>query len=641
MPEPSQSYYPPYPPSSYPRRRKTRWWIPLLIIGIIILLFFILFSIIAGSISSLFEKEPIEVKASSVLYINFGEQLPDYSFGSPLSFLDQSKSTSLFDLIAAIQKAKDDSRILGIYYKANASVVGWAMNEEFIEAIKDFKQSGKFVYAYMDFGSESDYMRASVADKLFLANESLIEMNGFALGSLFLKGFFEKIGVDFLVDFHEDFKSAGESYVNRKFSDSSRHQLKVILDQRLEQFLSTVAENRNLSANFIKQVLDRGVYTPDSLLALGFVDSLLCEEELKNLMKEKIFGASGADDDKKLNLINVSNYMSSVPTKSDREGIDRDNQIAIIFASGAITTPSSNPFENETIVSSSAFISNLKKAVNNKKVSAIIIRINSPGGSVLVSDEIYTAIIKAKEKKPIYCSMSAMAASGGYYLASACDKIIASPSTLTGSIGVISMIPNLNGLIGKLGISIDTISTGPSAQDLNNMIPFSQRQKDKLHTLSKGVYFRFIEKVAKSRNKTFEETRALAKGRVWTGADAYRLGLVDTLGGLQTVIAMVKKDLGIPQEQKIRLQTYPRSEDGLNALLKIFGRGSDDEEEAMINSETSYLSEILNQNQSDIKRIYNLLPSELKPKMEFVWNLIQNAKYEKVQMVAPDLIEIK
>ena len=259
--------------------------------------------------------------------------------------------------------------------------------------------------------------------------------------------------------------------------------------------------------------------------------------------------------------------MSSVPTKSDREGIDRDNQIAIIFASGAISTPSSNPFENETIISSSAFISNLKKAVNNKKVSAIIIRINSPGGSVLVSDEIYTAILKAKEKKPIYCSMSAMAASGGYYLASACDKIIASPSTLTGSIGVISMIPNLNGLINKLGISIDTISTGPSAQDLNNMIPFSQRQKDKLHTLSKGVYFRFIEKVAKSRNKTFEETRALAKGRVWTGADAYRLGLVDTLGGLQTVIAMVKKDLGVPQEQKIRLQTYPRSEDGLNALL--------------------------------------------------------------------------
>ncbi|HPI19427.1 MAG TPA: signal peptide peptidase SppA [Candidatus Kapabacteria bacterium] len=641
MSTPTPGYYPQNPPNYYPQRRKSRWWMPLLIIGIIIVLILIIFGIIIGTVGSMFEKEPIQVKESSVLYINFGTELPDYSFAGPFDFLDQGKKNSLFDVITAIHKAKDDTRIMGIYYKANSSVVGWAMSEEFIEAIKDFKQSGKFVYAYMDYGSESDYMRASVADKVYMSNEALIEMNGFAIASMFMKGLFDKIGIDFLVDFHEDFKSAGESYVNKKFTDSSKYQLKVILDQRLEQFVNIVAENRNLSPDLIKQALNRGIYTPDSLLALGFIDSLINEVSLKDMIKAQIYGAADSTDEKKLKLVSVSNYVNSVPTKEERTETDRDNQIAIVFASGAITAPSGNIFESETNITSEAFISNLKKAVNNKKVSAVIIRVNSPGGSVLVSDEIYSAILKAKEKKPIYCSMSSVAASGGYYIASACDKIVASPSTLTGSIGVISMIPNLNGLLKKLYITIDTISTGPSAQDLNMYIPYTQRQKDKLHTLSQAVYFRFIDKVAKSRNKTFDEVRAIAKGRVWSGTDAYRIGLVDTLGGLQTTIALVKKDLGIPQDTKVKLQTYPRADEGLNALLKLLGLNEEDEDAELAVYQKNNISELLNQNQSEFKKIYSVLPNEMKPQVAFIWNLIQNAKYENVQMVSPNLLEIK
>lgn len=641
MSTPTQGYYPQNPPSYYPQRRKTRWWIPLIIIGIIIILILVLFGIVFGTIGSMFEKEPYQVKESSVLYINFGEQLPDYSFAGPFDFLDQTKKNSLFDVITAIQKAKDDTRILGIYYKANSSLVGWAMNEEFIEAIKDFKQSGKFVYAYMDYGGETEYMRASIADKVFMSNEALIEMNGFAVASMFMKGLFDKIGIDFLVDFHEDFKSAGESYVNKKFTDSSKYQLKVILDQRLEQFVNAVAENRNLSPDFIKQALNRGIYTPDSLLALGFIDSLINEVSLKEMMKEQIYGTADSTDEEKLKLVSVSNYVNSVPTKEERTEIDRDNQIAIVFASGVITAPSGNVFDSETNITSEEFISNLKKAVNNKKISAIIIRVNSPGGSVLVSDEIYSAILKAKEKKPIYCSMSSMAASGGYYIASACDKIVASPSTITGSIGVISMIPNLNGLLKKLDITIDTISTGPSAQDLNMYIPYTQRQKDKLHTLSQAVYFRFIDKVAKSRNKSFDEVRAIAKGRVWSGTDAYRIGLIDTLGGLNTVISMVKKDLGISQDTRVKLQTYPRAEDGINALLKLLGIADENDEAEIAVNQKNNITELLSQNQSEFKKIYSVLPNEMKPQVAFIWNLIQNAKNENVQMVYPNLIEIK
>jgi protease-4 len=320
-------------------------------------------------------------------------------------------------------------------------------------------------------------------------------------------------------------------------------------------------------------------------------------------MKEQIYGTADSTDEEKLKLVSVSNYVNSVPTKEERTEIDRDNQIAIVFASGVITAPSGNVFDSETNITSEEFISNLKKAVNNKKISAIIIRVNSPGGSVLVSDEIYSAILKAKEKKPIYCSMSSMAASGGYYIASACDKIVASPSTLTGSIGVISMIPNLNGLLKKLDITIDTISTGPSAQDLNMYIPYTQRQKDKLHTLSQAVYFRFIDKVAKSRNKSFDEVRAIAKGRVWSGTDAYRIGLIDTLGGLNTVISMVKKDLGISQDTRVKLQTYPRAEDGINALLKLLGIADENDEAEIAVNQKNNITELLSQNQSEFKKI--------------------------------------
>ena len=635
-PPPFQQGYYPYQP------KKSRWWIPVVIVvGVLAIFFFVIIGIFA-SIGSSFSKEPYEVKSNSVLYLDFGNVVGESPSSNPFSFMSNESHATFFDILGAIKAAKDDSRIKGIYYKATPNNMGLARANEIQEAIKDFKTSGKFVYAYIETGREQDYYFALPADKIYMPSEGILELNGFGGASMFLKGFFDKIGIDFYVLGFEDFKSAGESLSRKNFSDSSRYQIQVILNQRLKMFVDAVADYRKMDKKLIMDVLNRGVYTADSLKALGFIDEFMQESDVRDMLKEKIFGKTKPDEkDKKLRLVSISNYVGDMPEIKKDKIASEKNQIAIIFAEGSVMDQGGSPFSSEKVICTKDMVKYLKKAREDKDVKVIILRINSPGGSVITSDAIRDEILKTKKVKPIFASMSDIAGSGGYYIPMACDTIIAHPATITGSIGVILAVPNMSGLLNKLDITVDTVSTNPEANALNGMFPFTNSEKKKLYNIGKPIYDRFVQKVAEHRHKTFDEARALAKGRVWTGEDALKHGLVDVNGGLYDAIAIAKKRIGISENMKAHIKIFPEPVDEVTAILRMFGmdKGEDDS-----GANSSWFKRTFAQmfgiNQDNIYYFYNSLPEGMKQQVNYMFNILGISKREKAMMAMPYYLEI-
>ncbi|MGB9771681.1 MAG: signal peptide peptidase SppA [Candidatus Kapaibacteriota bacterium] len=593
MKEQIKESFPMPPYQKQPKR--SRWWIPVVIIGVVVLFFLVVFFAIFSSIGALFEREPVVVKTNSVLVINFSRPVAEYTGESLSSLLSTDGTIAFYDLLRAIRNAATDDKIRGIYLRCSASMLGWAKRIELVEALKKFKESGKFIYAFIEMGNENDYFLALPADKIFLAREGAVEMNGFSISALFLKGLFDKIGIEYYVQQYEDYKSAGEIYSRTKFSDSARVAYKELLDQRYQIFLDGVEKFRKIKKEQMIELLNRGIYSSDSLLTLGLVDSLLNDNQVKDYIRTIVLGEKNVDSVKsKANFIEVSDYIQSQNFGSN-ENTDKESAIAIVYASGPIVQRmQKSPFSMDLEIDPDSFTKNLKKAREDKKVKAIIIRIDSPGGSVIASDEIWNEILKTKKVKPVYASMSDVAASGGYYIAMACDTIIAHPASITGSIGVIALVPNFSSMINKIGVTVDTISTNKASQDLNLFIPFSKRQKEKLEEITKPIYYRFLEKVAKSRGKTLDEIRAVAKGRVWTGERAKEKGLVDVLGGLEDAISLASKRIGVANPT---IKRYPRPMEDFEILLKLFSKKKD--EASAINN-----IEVLN--------ILALFPSELK-----------------------------
>ncbi|MCX7880202.1 MAG: signal peptide peptidase SppA [Ignavibacteria bacterium] len=622
----------PISPEIYKQRRGTRWWIPVIIIGVIALFILLGFLTIASTVGVVFQREQITIKDNSVLVINFGKPVTEYVGESVSSFLSPEKPIAFYDILNALNIASRDDKIRGIYLKTSLSNLGWAKRVEVVEAIEKFRASGKFVYAFIEMGGEADYYLALPAEKIFLPRESALEMNGFSISALFLKGLFDKIGIEYYVQQFEDFKSAGEIFNRNKFSDSARIVYRSILNQRYKTFLAGVKKYRNLEPELVQQVLDRGVYAPDSLLLLGFVDSLLNENQVKEFIRKEVLGEKYKGDTTKnrVSFVSIKDYISSANFE-ELEDFDKSNAVAVVYASGPIVQRiQKSPFSTDLEVDPDNFIKNLRKARDDKKVKAIIVRIDSPGGSVVASDEIWDEIQKVKKIKPVYASMSDVAASGGYYLAMACDTIIAHPTTITGSIGVIAMVPNYSNLVDKVGITVDTLSTNYSSQDLNLFVPFTQRSKQKLEDFIRPIYFRFIQKVADSRKKSFEETRALAKGRVWTGEEAYERGLVDVLGGLNEAINIAAKRIGVPNPY---IKRFPRPTDEFELLIKLLTQRDE---------ENSASSEYLRQlGDLEIKRFIaylQLFPRKVRQQLLDILNLSFYSRDEHFLMILPDII---
>ena len=648
---------PSYPPPHRSQRRKSsNWWIPLLIIGVVVALFFVFIAVIISQVGGAFEKQDVELKSNSVLYLTFEGGLQEYTKGGPFQiFSGQKGGASFFETIRAIRTAQKDNNIKGIYIKQGLEPFGFAKAVELQGVLEEFKKSGKFIYAFMEVGAENNYYNILPADSIFMPGEGLMELNGFGASSMFFKGFFEKIGVDFHVVHFEDFKSYGDMYDQTKFSDSAKLQIRVILEQRYKYFVDAVSKFRKMPREKVIDAMNRGVYTADSLIKDGFIDAFATELNAREFVKFRANGepydislaADPTNKDKlvnnkfkgKLNLIGVSDYLST-QKPADDDVFDKDIEIAVINGVGPINSGrgGEDGFDNDYSIRSGDFVRNLKQARDDKKVKAIILRIDSPGGSVIASEEIWDEIIRARSVKPVYASMSDVAASGGYYMAMACDTIIAHPATITGSIGVVLAIPNISGSMSKLGITADTINMGDASQFMNGMFPYDQKSKDKLYQLSSGIYERFISRAAKSRGLTFEQLHAVAKGRVWTGEDAKKRGLVDVLGGFETSIDIVKKRLGIPLDKKVYVRFFPEKVDDLKMLLNMFGMGDkeDDEGDTKIN-----LAKMMGLTPEAFVTNWNIMPADTKKQMLYMLELSKIANREQSMIAMPYMIDIR
>ncbi len=631
-----QGNIPPYPPPYYPPPKKRRWWIPVLIIALVFFIILLPIFAIIGLVGSAFEEEEIVVRKNTVLVVNLGTKLDEYSQGNPFEELFGGGSTSFNDVLFAIERAKKDPRIKGIYLKSTPTIMGFTKSMELMDAMEDFKKSGKFIYSFINMSDEKGYFRALPSTKIFMPEEGLLSLNGFGIELMFLKGLLDKLGIEFYVEKFEDFKSAGETMNRRKFSDSARYEYRQLLNQRHRIFVDAVSKYRMLSKDFINDALNRGIYSADTLLALGFVDSLMNETDFKDMLKELTRKKkSGKLKKKKLRTVSVGEYLKADYSYDKRKYVKK-KRIAIIYGVGAIVdSPEANKFaDDKTITSKMAKY--IKQAREDDKIKAIILRVDSPGGSVMTSDEIWKEVVKTKGVKPIYASMSDVAASGGYYISMACDTIIAHPATITGSIGVIAALPNMSGTWKKLDISLDTLSTTAAAHDLSVNFPFSKRQKSKLHTMINKIYFRFINKVAEGRNMTFDEARALAKGRVWTGEEAKKNGLVDVLGGIKDAIKLAKARIGIADNEKVLIVEYPKKKDPAVAIMEMFGKRGDDD----IRIRQSFKGLFAN-NSSTYLEMYKSLPYSMQLQLNYARSLLSVSRKEPFMYALPYYITIE
>ncbi len=625
--------YPQPPAAAATPQRKSRWWLILVLFTFLFFLgvvFFIvgLFALVKGP----FTEKPVEIKAGSVIELRIRGDLPENLQTAPLSlFGGEAQSATMLDLLNGIQRAKTDDRIRGLFYRSGDLSCGMAKATEIREALIDFKSSGKPFLAYLDMGGELDYYFASAADSIFMPTEGLLELNGFAIEEIFWKETLDRLGIQFYVEQFEEFKSAGETYSRTGFSAPARESLRALLQQRQESFLKAVTASRKLDPRTAAAALNRGLYTADSLLDAGFIDAIRPEGYVRDrLLRHK---ADGDTTTKKNPLVTVANYIHSA--EKNVKPVVEGKQIALICASGLIVSgeTESTPLFDQAMVASRNFVRYIRQAREDKRIKAIILRIDSPGGSVMAADEIWEELEQTRKVKPLYASMSDVAASGGYYIAMACDTLIAHPQSITGSIGVISTIPNLSGTLGKIGAHMDTLKSSAGALFLNPLLPFSDRDKKLYRQLSANIYQRFVQRVADSRGKSFEEARLLARGRVWTGEAALTSGLVDTLGGLRTALNLAKRRIGIAPDQKVRLRLYPPPQEPWDAFKKLFDLLSQEAGSGVIEQKLSSAPASL----TAAIPAWPLLPALLRSQLTYLLQLHQLGTREPVLIALPSM----
>ncbi len=622
------------------RRKQSSWWIPLAIIGVIVVGMIAVGTVFFMAISDPFEANEIDVKSNTVLSLSASGAVGEVADVNPFAFLGSSgnNGVNLFNTLSAIERAKTDDDIRGIYFRAGGIQAGFSKLVELRDALIDFRSSGKFVYAYIEFANESDYFLATAADSVFMATEGFAEMNGFGSVGMFLEGAFDKIGIDYHVVQFEEYKSAGEIYSRTGYSDEARTQIRDIIDQRYGILLDAISETRGMSRDEAHALMSRGIYTPDSMASVNFVDGLLSETTLKQRICDRINAdLSSVDSLESLRTISLRKYINA-PVFADNSKVNEDINIAIIFGSGVIETGEANPspFGGSDVIASETFSDYIRSAREDDDVDAVLIRIDSPGGSATASDVIWHEIVETRKVKPVYCSMSDLAASGGYYIAMACDSIFAHESTITGSIGVIMSVPQMTELFDKVGVTFDTVLTSKSALFLNPAFPIDSLQEQKLNSIGGAIYNRFLERAAESRNKSYDEMRSLAKGRVWTGRQALEHGLIDGIADFSESIEIVKRSLGVPEGEKVLVSFYPRPQDSFSAFLRML----DIEEEAGMSAEklaVKYDEFSTASALGPYREAWKMMPASVQQQFKYMLQINQLASSEHAILALPHM----
>ena len=635
---------PPMPPSYQKPRQRSRWWIPVAVVAGIILAGIIGISLVVDSITDQLttRDKTVSVSDNTVLLMDLSAGVSEFNTPKPFNFGGEASGPTLRDILSALDKAAKDPKIHGLYYRAGGDGMGYAKLAEIRDALIKFKSSGKFMYAYIEAGTKSHYYLASVADSIFMPQEGMLEFTAFGTNAAFLKGLLDKVGVEMHVQQFEEYKSAAETFSRTSWSEPAKQEVRELLAQRHEMFVDAVASSRKLDRQTVTTHLDTGLVTAEEMLKAGLIDALMMESDVREFVSKRLDSSAADRKRGKMRHVTVSQYM-----KSDEVTIDdvvADKRIAIVYASGAIGMgKNSDPFDGEGIYPKN-LIADLRRAANDTDIDGIILRIDSPGGSVIGSDEIWREIVALREKKPIYASMSDVAASGGYYIAMACDTIIAHPATITGSIGVILMLPNLSGTMGKVGVTVDTINLGKSANMMNPLMPYTAEFKRRIEQTSAPIYRRFVQKMADARKKSFEDARAVAKGRVWTGQAAKNAGLIDATGGLDVAINMMKKRIGVKAEENVHIHTYPEEKDEFEALLKLFGMSEQDEDEGEANATIDVLAQRLVAkavaDESTAAQVWKSLPPGAQQQLRHSAALLEIGRREHAMVALPALVPV-
>ncbi len=504
------------------------------------LVFFLWIFILLGIAGSM--DKSVAVHSESILKIDFSEVLTDAPSSDPLAGIDlmtlqTTRQLPLLKALRAIEAAAADSRIKGIYLRMNGEggVTGSALLEELREALLEFKQSGKFVVAYNETYSQGQYYLASVADKIYLQPEGGMDWSGMASNVMFYKGLLDKLDLRAEV-FRPTackYKSAVEPFILNKMSPANREQMQALVNSMWGTISGAVCESRGIDSVQMRRITDNlQVTLPEEALQYGFVDSLVYEDQM-----EEVFAELGVSDD--YAFITLGDYASQVG--ADLKNISAD-QVAIVYADGQIVDGEGYGKE----IYGNTLAAKIAGVRDDEKVKAVVLRVNSPGGSALASDVIWREIELLKAEKPVVVSMGSYAASGGYYISCPADVIVADKLTLTGSIGVFGMILDTReALKNKLGITIDGVQSNASSSFLATE-PLTPIQRSMIMRGVDKVYTTFTNDVAEGRNLPIEKVLDIAGGRVWSGADALGIGLIDTYGGLKTAIALAvdKADLG-------------------------------------------------------------------------------------------------
>ncbi|MGB5172838.1 MAG: signal peptide peptidase SppA [Eudoraea sp.] len=515
---------------------------------------FFMFILLASLLNT---EDAVVVAKNSVLELKIKYPIRDFvgkDDADPFSLFFE-RSQSLDDILDAIKVAKEDDKIKGISISNNFLSAGYSTAQAIRKALENFKESGKFVFAYGDFYSQKDYYLASVADSVFINPVGSMDFKGLSAEVLYFKSLQEKSGVKMEVIRHGKYKSAVEPFLADEMSEENRNQISELLGSFWNEIITEISVSRNLSVDQLNTIADTlGGRNPRYAKRTGLIDGLLHYDEYENKLKALL----GLEKTNELNTINLRKYTKISNVKRLKTGKDK---LAVIFAQGQIFYGEGGP-DN---IGQGIIVKAIRKARDDKSVKAIVLRVNSPGGSAVVADIIWRELELAKKEKPLVVSMGDMAASGGYYIAAGANKIYAEPTTITGSIGVFGTIPNISELAKNVGINAEQVGTNKNSVDYSLFEPMGNEFRKVVTESVEDVYDIFLERVASGRGLTIAEVDSLAQGRVWSGADAKENGLIDELGGLEDAIVEAAK---LAELKEYSLKKYPRYKSSFERFME-------------------------------------------------------------------------
>ena len=527
----------------------------LLTISVFVILLFVLIFVSALSAPTK------SVKDGSVLEISLEDPIMESDMDRSVSIFDMSESPNVFlqDIIHSIEEAKNDDKIKGISLKLDKFSGGATQATDIRNALEDFKKSGKFVYSYSNSGSQLSYYISSVSDKIYQNPLGGTLLQGLSSNIMFFKNAGDKYGVDFQVIRHGQFKSAVEPYMRTNMSDENRLQLSELLNDVWGNVSTSITKSRKISPEQFTTVTDSlYAFIPETGKENKIYDVLAQENEYQKMLFTKL----GLKEEKsktdfevlEKHTIKVEDYFETLSDKSEKD------KIAVLYASGTISE--GDGFDG---IQSKTYVDAIRKISQNDKIKALVLRVNSPGGSANASEEILYELMQLKTKMPIVVSFGDVAASGGYYIAQASDKIYAQPNTITGSIGVFGMIPNAQKLFNNFGLDFDEVKTNANADQLKDvMTPMSATAKNTMQKSIVLIYGKFVNHVATNRKLTYEQVDKIGEGRVWSGTRAKQIGLVDDFGSLDTAIKEAAK---LAKIEKYSTENYPKRKDSFEEFM--------------------------------------------------------------------------